>query len=122
MASAGFTKDDVRRYAREAGLSVATKPASACLASRIPRGTPVTTELLATVEAAEEALRRLGLSQLRVRHHGRNARLEVGQEELDNARRLSIPIAEALRQAGFEGYELALYRSPGGTRAAPAVL
>jgi len=127
LARAGFAKDDVRRYAREAGLSVAEKPASACLASRIPRGTPVTPELLATVEAAEDSLRRLGLSQLRVRHRGRTARLEVGQEELDNARRLSIPIAEALRQVGFEGYELAAYRppayrAPGGTPAAPAVL
>ncbi len=113
LARAGFDKHDVRRYAREAGLAVAEKPAGACLASRIPRGTPVTTERLAAVEAAEDALRRLGLSQLRVRHRGRRARLEVGQEELERARGLSAPIAAALAGVGFEGYELAVYQPPG---------
>ncbi len=113
LVRAGFTKADVRRYAREAALSVAQKPAGACLASRIPRGTPVTRKRLATVEAAEDALRGLGLSQLRVRHRGRRARLEVGEEELEDARRLSVPIAAALRAAGFEGYELAAYQTPG---------
>lgn len=113
LVRAGFAKRDVRRYAREAGLSVAEKPAGACLASRIPRGTPVTAERLAAVEVAEDAIHRLGIAQLRVRHRGRRARLEVGEEELENARRLAVPIAAALRTAGFEDFELAAYVPPG---------
>jgi uncharacterized protein len=112
LAACGFTKDDVRRYARESGLSVAEKAASACLASRLPVGTVVTRERLARVERAEEALRALGLRALRVRDHGPRARVEVGRGELERADLLRPAIARALRPLGFAELELAAYVPP----------
>ncbi len=112
LSAAGFTKEDVRRYAREVGLSVAEKPASACLASRVPVGTEVTAERLACVEEAEERLRARGFSVLRVRHHGARARVEVGEDELARARELREAIEGDLRRCGFTELELAVYRSP----------
>lgn len=114
LSDAGFGKDDVRRYAREAGLAVAAKPASACLASRIPVGTRVTLGRLKQVEAAEDALKDLGLAQLRVRHHGRSARVEVGPDELAFAEERRDELARALAAAGFDGgFELAVYGAGG---------
>ncbi|MFQ5669041.1 MAG: ATP-dependent sacrificial sulfur transferase LarE [Acidobacteriota bacterium] len=113
LREAGFSKEDVRRYAREEGLPVADKPATACLASRIPVGTEVTPERLARVEAAERALHRLGLLHLRVRDHGDGARVEVGAAEMDLARSREASLAKALQQAGFASHHLAVYRSPG---------
>jgi pyridinium-3,5-biscarboxylic acid mononucleotide sulfurtransferase len=112
LAGAGFHKPDVRRYAREAGLAVAEKPAGACLASRLPVGTRVTAERLGRVETAEAKLRALGLRVLRVRDHGRRARLEVGAGEERLARSQSENIGLALRQAGFPTWELATYVAP----------
>lgn len=112
LTRAGFGKQDVRRYAREARLPVADKPASACLASRLPVGTQVTRARLARVEVAEEAVRALGLRVLRVRDHGTLARLEVGAAELHLARSRSESIGVRLRQAGFSDWELATYVAP----------
>ena len=112
LRDSGFTKDDVRRYAREHDLPVADKPSSACLASRIPVGTSVTVEGLARVEEAEEAVRGLGFRVLRVRHHGRTARLEVGEDEGERAEAMREELAAALGRCGFEELELATYRSP----------
>jgi len=112
LRDAGLTKADVRRYAREHGLPVADKPQMACLASRIPLGTRVSREALAQVERAEDALRALGLRQLRVRHLGKRARLEVAAEELERARELKGELARALTEAGLEDWELEVYRSP----------
>ncbi len=109
LSAAGFGKEDVRRYAAEHGLTVADKPASACLASRIPVGTEVTPELLAVVEVAEAGLRGLGLRVLRVRHHGALARVEVGADELEFARLERPRIETILRSAGFERTELGVY-------------
>jgi uncharacterized protein len=114
LREAGMSKADVRRYAREQGLPVADKPASACLASRIPVGTEVTRERLARVERAENALKDLGLRQLRVRDHGAHARVEVGQDELALAARASAPIERALAREGFSSFETTAYRSPTG--------
>lgn len=113
LAEAGWTKADVRAYARAVGLEVADKPASACLASRIPVGTSVTPDRLAAVERAEELLRSFGLRQLRVRHHGDLARVEVGADELELARRHEPALAAALRGVGFSRAELAAYVPPG---------
>ena len=110
LALAGLSKDDVRRYAREHGLVVAEKPASACLASRIPVGTPVTRTALAQVEEAERRLREHGLRVLRVRHQGTHARVEVGAEEIERARALEL--AEMLAPVGFTTCELATYVPP----------
>jgi uncharacterized protein len=112
LREAGFTKADVRRYACEAGLAVADKPASACLASRVPHGTAVTAERLATIERAEERLAALGLRVLRVRHHGLRARVEVGAEELESARSRVAAIAAALAAEGFARFDLAVYGDP----------
>ena len=80
----GFTKADIRDAARHLGLSNWNKPAAACLASRIPYGTKVTNELLGQVEQAEAALHMLGFSELRVRHHGTVARIEVPEDTFDH--------------------------------------
>ncbi len=112
LSAAGFTKEDVRRYAAERDLPVATKPASACLASRIPVGTEVTPERLSTVEAAEADLKARGYSVLRVRHHGKKARLEVGEAEESRARAELVQIETLLAAHGFDSVELAVYGRP----------
>ncbi len=112
LSAAGFTKHDVRRYAREHGLVCADKPASACLASRLPTGTAVTRERLERVERAEAHLRSLGFSVLRVRDHAPLARVEVGELELDRARSLWPQIVAGLARTGFESFELYVYRAP----------
>ena len=112
LAEAGWGKDQVRGYARAVGLEVADKPASACLASRIPVGTRVTPERLATVERAEEELRGLGLRQLRVRHLGERARVEVGSDELAAAQARRGDIEERLSALGFGSVDLDAYIPP----------
>ena len=113
LRDAGFSKRDVRRYAREFDLAVAEKPASACLASRLPRGTQVTPERLATVERAEVLVRQLGYRVLRVRHHGDLALIEVGEPEFERAREQRGALAALLRPLGFERLELGVYVPPG---------
>jgi pyridinium-3,5-biscarboxylic acid mononucleotide sulfurtransferase len=103
LAKAGLTKADVRSLAKEAGLNVWDKPASACLSSRIEYGRRVTPEALRMVEEAEDALRGLGLRNFRVRHHGAVARIEIAEGELASvleAARLRS-MSAAVRAAGF---------------------
>jgi pyridinium-3,5-biscarboxylic acid mononucleotide sulfurtransferase len=85
LLEAGLTKEAIRTLAREAGLRIWDKPASACLSSRIEYGRPVTTEALSAVERGEDALRQLGFRQFRVRHHGDIARIEIAKEEMPRA-------------------------------------
>ena len=103
-STTGFTKQDIRDLARAAGLSVWDKPASACLASRIEYGREVTPEALRQVEAGEDALRALGFRQMRVRHHGAIARIEIARDEL--ARALTLEMAaeftRIFKQLGFK--------------------
>ena len=103
LAEAGLRKAEIRALALAAGLSLADKPASACLSSRIEYGRPVTPESLAQVEAAEAALHALGFTQLRVRHHGELARIELILEELPRALSLELfdRISRELRTLGF---------------------
>jgi uncharacterized protein len=103
LVSAGLTKADIRTLAREAGLSLADKPASACLSSRIEYGRPVTTENLSQVERAEEALHSLGFLKVRVRHHGDLARIEITREDLPRALTLTMldAMTAAVRATGF---------------------
>ena len=82
LLEAGLTKAEVRELSRRLGLATADKPAQACLASRLPYGTPVTAAVLAQVEAAESFLHHLGFTQVRVRHHGPVARIELVPAEL----------------------------------------
>jgi len=82
---AGLSKSEIRALSRSAGLPTAEIPASACLSSRLPYGTEVTYERLAQVEQGEAALRELGFRQVRLRHHGDVARIEVAPTELPRA-------------------------------------
>lgn len=103
LAAAGLTKAEVRTLAREAGLRVWDKPASACLSSRIEYGRPVTAANLMQVERAEAALHGLGFPQVRVRHHGELARVEIARADLRRALDLAMldRITIAVRGAGF---------------------
>jgi uncharacterized protein len=85
LVDAGLTKAEIRELSRRAGLSTWDRPASACLSSRIPYGTPVTPETVKTVERGEEAVRALGFRQFRVRFHGELVRIEVDKDELATA-------------------------------------
>ena len=93
LVDAGLTKAEIRELSRLAGLSTWDRPASACLSSRIPYGTPVTPETVKTVERGEEAIRALGFRQFRVRFHGELVRIEVAKDEL--ARALTPEMAQA---------------------------
>ena len=115
LAEAGLSKTDVRELARHAGLRLWDKPASACLASRIEYGRPVTRQALEAVERAEDALRRLGFHQFRVRHHGEIARIEIAREEMSSVLTggMTERIVYEVKQAGFRFVALDLegYRS-----------
>jgi len=103
LVAAGLSKADVRTLARQAGLKPADKPASACLSSRIEYGRAVTTENLNQVERAEEALQALGFAQVRVRHHGNLARIEIARADMPRALNMETldRITAALRPLGF---------------------
>ena len=119
LSKAGFGKEEVRRFARERRLEVAEKPSSACLASRLPVGTPVTRERLARVERAEELVRALGFAQVRVRDRGETAGFETSASEFSRAQSLRAELAQALASLGFERVELAIYRTAAERLAAP---
>ena len=101
LAMAGLGKAEVRELARYLELPTWDKPALACLSSRFPYGQKITPEKLAQVARAEEFLRRQGYEQVRVRHHGEIARLEVGPAELERAFREREEISAELKAAGF---------------------
>jgi len=85
LVDAGLTKAEIRELSRRAGLASWDRPASACLSSRIPYGTPVTIENVRTVDRGEDAIRALGFRQFRVRFHGEVVRIEIAPEELERA-------------------------------------
>lgn len=97
----GLFKAEVRALARSLGLSFADKPSNACLSSRIPHGTPITVDLLQRVEAAEDYLRGKGFRQVRVRHDGVAARVEVPPGDLARLRTLEAEVAAEFRRMGF---------------------
>jgi uncharacterized protein len=101
LVDAGLTKADVRELSRQLGLRTWDKPAAACLASRVPYGTPVTMTVLQEVAMAESALKRLGFRQLRVRHYGDLARLELPVDELDAVLARREDVVAAVRSAGY---------------------
>jgi pyridinium-3,5-biscarboxylic acid mononucleotide sulfurtransferase len=101
LVDAAFTKADVRSASKALGLRTWDKPAAACLASRVPYGTPVTFAVLDRVGRAESALRTLGFRQLRVRHYGDVARLELDVEELPSAVERREEIVAAVKSAGY---------------------
>ena len=97
----GFTKADVRAAARHLGLSNWNKPAAACLASRVPYGTTVTPGLLSQIERAEATLHDLGFVELRVRHHGEVARVEVPDGDVDRIVSRRAQVVAALKSCGY---------------------
>jgi uncharacterized protein len=127
LLDAGIGKNDVRELAFDFNLHIHDKPASPCLASRIPIGVEVTAEKLDQVGRAEAALRELGFRIFRVRHHGEVARLELGEGESDRLADASVraEVVAAVRQAGFRfvSLDLADYRSGSlNAGSAPAAL
>jgi len=113
LSRAGMTKDEVRELAKHLRLPTWDKPALACLSSRFPYGQEITPQKLSQVARAEEFLRREGFQQVRVRHHGEIARLEVGPDELERAFAMREDISAELLDAGFlyVTLDLAGYRS-----------
>jgi uncharacterized protein len=101
LVDAGFTKADVRASSRLLGLRTWDKPAAACLASRLPYGTTVSVEVLGRVEIAERALRAFGLDDVRVRHYGDTARLEVPLAALDVVLSIRAEVVAAVKRAGY---------------------
>ena len=101
LVAAGFTKSDVRYASRALGLRTWDKPAAACLASRVPYGTEVTVAVLSRVERAEAVLRDLGFAQVRVRHYGDAARIEVDVEDLPRVVAARAAIIAGVRGAGY---------------------
>ncbi len=104
LLDAGLTKADIRELARSAELRIWDKPASACLSSRIEYGRPVTREALSVVERGEDAVRRLGFRQFRVRHHGEIVRIEIAREELARALTpdMAAEFARVFKALGFK--------------------
>ena len=104
LLTVGLTKQEIRDLAREAGLRVWDKPASACLSSRIEYGRAVTREALDVVERGEDAIRALGFRQFRVRHHGEIVRIEIAQEEFERALNpaMATQFTAIFKQLGFK--------------------
>jgi uncharacterized protein len=102
LLEAGMGKPEIRAAARALGLPNWNKPSFACLSSRIPHGTQVTVEALRQIEAAEAAVKALGFSQVRVRHHGEVARIEVDGAEIGRLVAERDQVVEAVRKAGYK--------------------
>jgi uncharacterized protein len=102
LVEAGFGKADVRKAARALAIPSAEKPAMPCLASRVPFGTAIDLETLRRIDDAERAVRALGIRDLRVRHLGADARVEIAAEELADALARRDEIETAVRAAGYD--------------------
>lgn len=115
LMESGFTKEDIRSLSKEMGLPTWDKPSFACLASRFPYGTQITNEKLTMVDRAEEFLRTLGFTQLRVRHHGQVARIELDPAQMARAmeRDAARLIYGKLKEIGFKyvAMDMAGYRA-----------
>ncbi len=101
LLEAGMGKAEIRLAARSLGLRNWNKPSFACLSSRIPHGTPVTVEALRQVERAETVVKGLGFAQVRVRHHGDVARVEVDPEEVERLFEHRSAVVAGLKEAGY---------------------
>ncbi len=101
LLEAGMAKSEIRAAARAIGLPNWNKPSFACLSSRIPHGTPVTVAALRQIEAAEDGVKALGFRQVRVRHHGDVARIEVDAAEIPRLLAQREAVVAAVREAGY---------------------
>ena len=115
LCEANITKSEIRQYSKELGLPTWDKPALACLASRLPHGTRITVDDLERVGKAEDVLRRLGMKQVRVRHHGDVARIEVDPGDMALLTESRMAVVEALKALGYRYVTLDLggYRPSG---------
>lgn len=113
LSAAGVAKEEVRELAKHLGLPSWDKPALACLSSRFPYGQEITPEKLSQVARAEEFLRREGFGEVRVRHHGEIARLEIGEAEMERAFAMREEISAELKDSGFlyVAMEMSPYKS-----------
>jgi len=104
LADAGLTKAEIRELSRLAGLPTWDRPASACLSSRIPYGTPVTIQNVKTVETGEEEIKALGFRQFRVRFHGEVVRLEIARDEMERAltMEMAAKFTQIFKALGFK--------------------
>jgi uncharacterized protein len=120
LADLGWTKEEIRRVSRDLGLETWDQPSSPCLSSRIPHGTPVSSEALRRIGEAEGRLRALGFPEVRVRHHGGLARIEVPEADLVRLAGAAPAVAAALHAAGYAHVtmDLAGYRRGGADRRA----
>ncbi len=119
LRDAGLTKAEIRALSRSLGLPTADAPAQPCLSSRIPHGTPVTTEALAMVERGEALVRRLGFKVFRVRHivepdHAPRAKVQIAPDEMDRVPAVAAALQDGLLAAGYAAVEI----DPTGYRAA----
>lgn len=123
LADAGLRKAEVRQLARELGLAVADKPAAPCLASRIPHFEEVTPEKLRQIDQAEAAVRDLGFGDVRVRHHGELARIELPVAELPRAMTdgVRIELLQQVKAAGFRFVSIDLAGIQSGAFTLPLV-
>jgi uncharacterized protein len=126
LVESGLTKPEVRELSRQFGLPTWDKPALACLSSRIPHGTPITLQSLSQVDRAESFLKTLGVGQVRVRHHGELARIEVESHDFALLRQHRSEIAGKFQSLGFsrvevdpEGYRKAASSAPAFSASAP---
>lgn len=113
LVEAGFNKEDIRNLARQLELSIWNKPAMACLSSRIPYGDQVTPEKLKRIEQAEDLLLSLGFKQLRVRHFGDTAKIELGQNEIPQ---FSTDVEGIVKKKFLELGFQSIYLDPKGYR------
>lgn len=108
LKEAGFMKQDIRELSRFLGLPTWDKPSMACLASRVPYGETITEDKMRQVAEAEDYLRGLGYSQLRIRHHGSVARIEVSKKDIERLVKQSDDIVDRLKAIGFNFVSLDL--------------
>ena len=103
LIEAGLNKAEIRELSRQQGLPTWNQPASACLSSRIPYGSPVTIEKLRMIDQGEEIMRALGFSQTRVRHHGEIARIEIARAEMPKALNIEVfdRLSHEFKKIGF---------------------
>jgi len=115
LQEAGLTKAEIRIMSKEMGLPTWNRPSLACLASRIPYGSPITPEVLASIDAAETFIRSLGIAQVRVRHYGNTARIEVEPGDIEKLARETnrLRVLNQLRGLGYiyVALDLAGYRT-----------
>lgn len=102
LIEAGLRKEDIRAYLKEQGIPIWDKSSSPCLSSRIPYGTPITIDALRKIASSEAYLRALGFRELRVRHFGKEARVEIAEGEIHRAFEKRKEIIDGIKGAGYE--------------------